>query len=106
MHEQDAAEFGDGLRVVISAVVIWDDELGGGAGEVRAEVRDDAVTAVGSVAFPAIADNGVVRDLDRDAVKGGVERVLGGEAGDAGELALLDEIGGEIDEGAGDGGGE
>ena len=45
----------------------------------------------------------MVGDCDRDFVEHLIERIGGGKSADAGELAALEDIGGQIDEAGGDG---
>lgn len=106
MEEEDAADFFDGGSVLVGAVVFGDDFFGLSAFEVGTPVGDDAVAAIRCVAFTTVADDRVMWDLDGDVGDGFEKRVGGGESGDAGERAALGEIGGDVDEGRGDFGGD
>jgi hypothetical protein len=81
-HEREnAADFLDGLRVLVRAVTRRDDALGRSAVQVRAPVRDDAVAGIWRVTFASIPDYGVIGDArcDRYCVDRFHKRTVGRE---------------------------
>ena len=71
---QDALDFRDGLWQVERTVRAGDDEFGVRAVEVRALISDNAIGAIRRIALAAVADDGVVRNLNRSLIERVQER--------------------------------
>lgn len=68
VEAEDAAQFVEGLGVVVGTVRTGDDALGVGAGQVGTRVIDDTVGTFRAIALAAVADDRVVGDLKRDGI--------------------------------------
>ena len=71
---QDALDFRDGLWQVERTVRAGDDEFGVRAVEVRALISDNAIGAIRRIALAAVADDGVVRNLNQSLIERAQER--------------------------------
>ena len=81
MEHENAADFVDGLRVLVCGVTGGHDELGLRAIHVRTPVRHDTVAGVWCIAFASVPHDGVIGDAgcNRDRVDRFHEAVVWGE---------------------------